>query len=413
MHQIIIGNGPAGVIAAETIRSVDPDARITLLGDEPEPPYGRMALPYYLSGQIEENGTWLRHDPEHFAKANIELRRARVTRVDASAAALTLDDGATLDYDHLLIASGSRPNRPPIPGADDPRVLSCWTLADARRIAAQATKGRRVVLLGAGFIGCIILEALAMRGIHLTVIEMAERMVARMLDANAGGLLQKWCEHNSIDVRTGIGVTAIDVGDLGSLLTLDDGSTLEADLVILATGVTPNIDFLEGTGIETDAGILVDNHLMSSAPGIYAAGDVAQGRDFSTGRKVVNAIQPIAADHGRIAGMNMAHLPTHYPGGLAMNVLDTLGLITCSFGQWMGIDGGDQAELLDSERFRYLNLQFADDRLIGATGVGLMQHVGALRGLIQGRYQLGPWKARLQRDPTRIMEALVGCMNTL
>ncbi|HEY5719954.1 MAG TPA: FAD-dependent oxidoreductase [Gammaproteobacteria bacterium] len=411
MHHVIIGNGPAGAVAADTLREHDPESRITLLGDEPEPPYGRMAIPYYLNGQIDEAGTWLRRDPEHFVKAGVETRRARVSAVAPERSELTLDDGGTLGYDRLLIATGSRPNRPPIAGTEAPHVLTCWTLADAREIAKRAQRGSRVVLLGAGFIGCIILEALASRGVELTVVEMAERMVSRMLDANAGGLLQQWCTNSGVDVRTATGVTAIDSSGPQAVLQLSDGSSLTADLVILATGVRSNIDFLAGSGIETDAGVLVDDTLQSSVPGIYAAGDAAQGRDFNTGQRVVNAIQPVAADHGRIAALNMAGAPAVFPGAVAMNVLDTLGLITCSFGQWMGVDGGDSSELLDRGRFRYLNLQFADDRLVGATGVGWTEHVGALRGLIQGRHALGPWKARLQQDPTRVMEALVGCLS--
>jgi len=203
--------------------------------------------------------------------------------------------------------------------------------------------------------------------------------------------------------------TGIESGDDALGVILDDGSVLPAQLLILAAGVHSNIDFLDGSGIETDQGILVDECMRTSKPGIYAAGDVAQGRDFSTGNRMVHAIQPVAADQGRCAAMNMAVHPTTYPGGLAMNVLDTLGLVSCSFGAWNGVDGGDSAELLDRDRFRYLNLQFADDRLVGATGLGLTQHVGALRGLIQSRHRLGAWKARLQRDPTRVMEALVGC----
>jgi NADPH-dependent 2,4-dienoyl-CoA reductase/sulfur reductase-like enzyme len=368
-----------------------------------------MAIPYLLEGNIDEAGTHLRRDADHFTRHDIELRQGRVTSVDTEASELTLDGGDSLGFDHLLIATGSRPNRPPIPGIEDPRVQTCWTLADARAIAQLADKDAEVVLLGAGFIGCIVLEALAARGVKLTVVEMADRMVARMLDANAGSMLGTWCEQQGVSVRTGVSVTGVDGSGERLDVSLDDGSSLPAQLLILAAGVRPNIDFLDGSGIETDNGILVDECLHTSKPGIFAAGDVAQGRDFSTGHRMVHAIQPVAADQGRCAAMNMAVHPTAYPGGLAMNVLSTLGLVSCSFGAWDGVDGGDSTQLLDRERFRYLNLQFAADRLVGATGIGLTEHVGALRGLIQSRQRLGPWKARLQRDPTRIMEALVGC----
>ncbi len=194
-------------------------------------------------------------------------------------------------------------------------------------------------------------------------------------------------------------------GDQGLVVVLDDGTELEADLVISAAGVRPNTGFLDGTGIEIEAGIRVDRHMQSSVKDIYAAGDVAEGRDFSTGEYQVHAIQPTAAEHGRVAALNMAGHTTEYPGSLGMNVLDTLGLISSSFGQWMGTEGGESAELADADGYRYLNLQFDGDVLVGAITLGWTQHVGVLRGLIQGKTPLGKWKARLMEDPTKIMEA--------
>ncbi|MFZ5510557.1 MAG: NAD(P)/FAD-dependent oxidoreductase, partial [Pseudomonadota bacterium] len=181
MKHVIIGNGPAGVVAAETLRKVSPDASIALVGDEPEPPYSRMALPYYLVGQIGEEGTYLRKDAAHFERQRINLLRGRAQSVDTRARAVKLDNGTTLTYDRLLVATGSHPIRPPIPGIDLPQVHTCWTLEDARHIARLAQPGARVLQLGAGFIGCIILEALASRGVQLTVVEMGDRMVPRMM----------------------------------------------------------------------------------------------------------------------------------------------------------------------------------------------------------------------------------------
>ncbi len=119
----------------------------------------------------------------------------------------------------------------------------------------------------------------------------------------------------------------------------------------------------------------------------------------------MHAIQPTASDHGHLAAVNMSGRDAQYEGSVNMNVLDTLGLLSCSFGRWEGVDGGDQAELYAPDDYRYLSLQFQDDRLIGANAVGLYQHVGVLRGLIQRRAPLGIWKQRLMRDPTRLVEA--------
>jgi len=407
MKHVIIGAGPAGVIAAETLRKAQPDSTVTMINDEPEPPYSRMAIPYYLIGRINEAGTYLRKSGSHFADAGIEIMQGRVSSVDAKSKKLALEDGKSIDYDKLLIATGSHPIRPPIPGMDLSGVHSCWTLEDGRNIAAKATKGSNVVLMGAGFIGCIILEALASRGVNLTVVEMDDRMVPRMMDQNSGNLIKKWCQEKGVAVHTSTRVESIAEAGKTLKVALDNGEVIDADVVISATGVKSNIQFLEGNGIETEFGVLVNNRLQSSNADIYAAGDVCQGKDFSTGEYSVQAIQPTAADHGRIAAMNMMGRETIHQGSINLNVLDTLGLISSSYGLWMGVDGGDSAELYDADRYRYISLKFEDDVLVGAQSLGLTQHVGVLRGLIQSRTKLGKWKDHLIKDPTRIMEAVL------
>ena len=414
MQHIIIGAGPAGVVAAETLRKVDPDCAITIIGDEPEPPYSRMAIPYYLINNITESGSYLRDPNLHYSNQNIELVQQKVDKVDSSTRQVTLADGSSRSYDKLLIATGSRPISPPIPGLDLPQVSSCWTLADARAIIERAQPGANVVLIGAGFIGCIILEALVRRGVKLSVVEMGNRMVPRMLNEKAGGLLKQWCVDKGIDVHTSCSVDSISAADNDQVeVSLSDGSKLSAALVISATGVKANTEILEGSGIEVDHGIKVNRRMQTSNADVYAAGDVAQGIDFSTGNFEVQAIQPTATDHGRIAGLNMAGQGSEHHGTLNMNVLDTLGLVSCSFGLWMGVEGGEQAELYNADQYQYINLQFDGDHLVGASSVGKTQHIGVLRGLIESKIHLGDWKERLIKDPTLIMDAYIGCTQEL
>ena len=404
---VIIGNGPAGVVAAETLRRLDPDSDITLLGDEPEPPYSRMAIPYFLIGNIGEEGTHLRKNQGHFDGLGIKLQAGRAAGLDTRARKVRLADGKSLDFDRLLIATGSHPVRPPIPGMDAPNVHTCWTLADARAIARLAKSGTRVLQIGAGFIGCIIMEALASRGTQLTVVEMGDRMVPRMMTEKAGNMIRRWCEARGVRVHTGAGVASLRAGGKpGELIAnLSNGQEVAADLVICAAGVAPNIDFLEGSGIAAERGIRVDASMQTSVPGIYAAGDVTEAADFHSGKPVLNAIQPNAADQARVAAINMAGGQASLPGSMAINVLDTLGLISASFGQWWGETGGESVERIDEKHYRYISLQFKGDVLIGATSIGLTDHVGVLRGLTLGRVRLGEWKERLLTDPTRIMEA--------
>jgi len=407
MKHLIIGNGPAGVVAAETLRKADPKTEITLVGDEPEPPYSRMAIPYLLMGNIGESGTHLRKEKGHFDTLGIKLVSGRAAAVDAKARKVKLADGKSLDFDRLLIATGSHPLKPPISGMDAPNVHTCWTLEDARAIVKLAQSGSRVLQIGAGFIGCIIMEALAARDTQLTVVEMGDRMVPRMMTEKAGGMIRQWCEKQGVKVHTGAKVESLNTGaKKGELVArLSNGQEISADLVICAAGVAPNIDFLKGSGIAVERGILVDADMQSNVPGIYAAGDVTEAVDFISGKRTLNAIQPNAADQARIAAINMAGGQATLPGSLAINVLDTLGLISASFGQWWGEAGGESVERTDEKDFKYISLQFKGDVLIGATSIGLTDHVGVLRGLTMGQVRLGEWKERLLEDPTRIMEA--------
>ena len=403
-HQIL-GAGPAGVIAAETIRKHAPLDEVVLLGDEPEAPYSRMAIPYLLMGNIGEGGTHLRHTPGHFERLRITQQRGRAVRVDTPLRTVTLDNGSTLGFDRLLIATGSSPATPPIPGLAGAGVHACWTLADARAIMALAQPGARVVQMGAGFIGCIIMEALASRGVQLSVVEMGDRMVPRMMGPTAGGMIKDWCLAKGVTVHTGARVQAVDRSGPVMQVQLSTGEVLEADLVISATGVKPNIGFLEHSGVRCLVGVLTDEHLQTNVPGIYAAGDCAEAFDKVSGKTIVSAIQPNAAEQARVAALNMVGQRTSLRGVTQINVLDTLGLISASFGLWDGVPGGQHVELTDLAAGRHLSLQFDADKLIGCNSVGWTNHVGVMRGLVEGQISLGPWKDQLLADPTRLMEA--------
>ena len=230
MQHVIVGAGPAGVVAAETLRKGDRSAGIVLIGDEPEPPYSRMAIPYVLDGSVEESGTFLRKTDGHYEGLGIEYRQGRAESVAPADGALTLSGGERVSYDRLLLATGATPFQPPVPGLDSPGVHNCWTLADCRQIASRLTADSHVVLIGAGFIGCIILEALAKRCGKLTVVEMEERMVSRMMDTTASGMLERWCdgqEHPDAHVDAGHGESRQPSGAGGDkAVVLDSGERL-------------------------------------------------------------------------------------------------------------------------------------------------------------------------------------------
>ncbi len=409
-HHVILGAGPAGVIAAETIRKLSPQDSITIIGDEPEPSYSRMAIPYLLMGNIDERGTYLRKSPTHFEDLKIKVLVALVKSVQAATKTIAFTNGETLVYDTLLIATGSHPVSPPIPGIQSEGVHTCWTLADARAIAERAKPGARVLQLGAGFIGCIIMESLTARGVHLSVVEMGDRMVPRMMGPTAGGMIRDWCEAKGVEVFTGTRVESIEPGN-PLTVKLSNGTSMQADLVISAAGVRPAIGFLEHSGITCLLGVLTDEHLQADVAGVFAAGDCAEAFDKGSGKTMVSAIQPNAAEQARVAAANMVAFARDQPakaelnGVTQINVLDTLGLISASFGDWQGTPTCDHVELTDKASGRHLSLRFQDDVMVGCNAVGWTDHIGVMRGLVEGQIKLGPWKDKLMVDPSRLVEA--------
>jgi NADPH-dependent 2,4-dienoyl-CoA reductase/sulfur reductase-like enzyme len=412
MHHVIIGGGPAGVIAAETIRKLVPYDNITIVSDEPEPPYSRMAIPYLLMGNVKEEGTYLRKSLSHLHDLHINWVQAGVKHVDSATKKIVFNNNTEVTFDTLLVATGSHPIKPPIPGIDSAGVHTCWTMDDARKIMALATKDSRVLQLGAGFIGCIIMESLAARGVKLSVVEMGDRMVPRMMGPTAGTMIRDWVQAKGVEVFTATKVESIEAGK-PLKVKLSNGKTVEADLVISAAGVRPAIGFLKDSGVTCLLGVLTDAHLQTNVAGIFAAGDCAEAFDKVTGKTIVSAIQPNAAEQARVAAMNMVAtsrgkaMQTELKGVTQINVLDTLGMISTSFGDWQGQPGGEHVELTDLKQGRHLSLQFKDDVLVGCNSVGWTEHVGVMRGLVEGKVKLGAWKNHLKADPTKLMEAYI------
>ncbi len=399
-RHVIIGAGPAGMHAIEAIRRFQPEgSEIHLVCDEPA--YARMVLPYYICGEVGEDHVLTADDATlkrfgvtpHFGK--------RVVRVNPNERTVQLDDGSTLQFDNLLIATGSSPARPPIDGLDLPGVTTLWTLEDARRLIELTGPGKRVVFLGAGFIGFIVLNALYKRRCDLTVIELQEHVLPRMLDREAAGLVERWLADRGVRVRCGVQAERIEQIDNALRVRLSDGSALDADCVVVATGVRPNVEFLRDSGIEINEGVLVNERLQTNFPFIYAAGDCAEGIDLLGGRGI-HAIQPTAIEHGRVAGANMAGQEVVYEGSLSMNVLDVCGLHAASFGRWAGDE--DSVRLSNPARPVYRKYVFDGDRMVGAiilgptSDVAHLADIGMVKGIIQTKVQLGPWKAYLKES---------------
>jgi len=225
-------------------------------------------------------------------------------------------------------------------------------------------------------------------------------------------MIERWCRHKGVEILTSTRVAAIAAaGPRGPVtVSFPDRDARAFDVVICATGVKPAVDYLDGSGITigADGGIVVDLGMRTNVADVFAAGDCTEAADFSTGAHFVNAIQPDAADQALVAALNMIGQRAAWQGAFRMNVLATFGLVSSSFGQWWGADGGDHVDVVDDAAFKYLRLEFKGGAVIGATAVGLTEHVGALRGLNQTRAKLTPpWKEKLLRDPHKFVDAYI------
>ena len=413
-HHVIIGGGPAATNAIETIRQVESDAsKITLISDEVA--HSRMALPYWLSGQIPREQTHT-GDATYFERLQVDTKfGCRVTSIEPAAKSVESEDGQSISYDTLLLATGSTPLELPVDGADLDGVTPQWNLRhiEASLKLLEGKPAPRVVLVGAGFIGFIILSALHKRGCQLTVVEREANVLPRMLTKHSAGFVERWLDQKGVTVRTGTTVTGISEDADGTNQVATSNGSIAADLVVAAIGVKPNTELAEAAGLSTDHGILVNANLQTSDASIFAAGDCAQGDSLLGDQKEVHAIHPTAVDHGRIAGANMAGQKVDYPGSLSMNVLDVCGLQCVSYGNWN--DASAETFEISSEGTNvYRNILWSEDRITGAmfvgqaNNVGMLTDVGMVKGLIQTQTALGPWKDFLKQNPFDIRRAFIG-----
>lgn len=404
-RHVIVGSGTAAINAIQTIREIDHgDSEITLVSRER--PYSRMVLPYYLGRTITRSHVFTL-TPPRLAELDVNTNNLgrQAVGLDAARQSLTLDNGQSVPYDDLLIATGSSAVRAPVPGVDGPGVHSFWTLDQAEGLIAEIQPRSRVVMVGAGFIAFTILNALLKLGVQLTIVEIAPTILPRMIDATGAGIVTDWLVEHGVRVLAGVRLQSIEQVEGRRRLLLEGGATIDADVVIMATGIRPNLDWLSATPITINRGIVVDEHLRTSVANVYAAGDIAEGRDRVTGEAAVHAIEPTAMEHGRVAGANMAGRDTAYRGSVLMNIVDVQDLEIASFGAWDDTAAESFAETKPLPLgYRRLLWRDGGDRLTGAIILGMSQDlwktndVGMLKGLVQAGADLGAWKEMLRRN---------------
>ncbi len=281
---LVIGGGHAGGVAATALRDAGHRGPLTIIGEEPVPPYERPPLSKdVLTGRMAPEAVHL-CPPERWAALDVGLRLGvRAVSIDRAARRVLLSDGASLDYDALVIATGVRPRRLGVPGADHPRVHMLRTLADADRLRRNLAPGSRLVAIGAGFIGLEVAASARALGAEVTVIELAPRPLARLLPGHFADWLAAQHRASSVEIRCGCAVTAIRDADGGIAIALSDGAEIAADLAVIGIGSVPNVELAHEAGLAVRDGIVVDADCRTADPSIFAIGDVARVVDAASG----------------------------------------------------------------------------------------------------------------------------------
>lgn len=387
---LIVGNSVAAIAAVGGIREVDRDGPITLVAREPHHTYSRPLITYLLGGKVSEE-RMLYRPLDWYERMGVEPRLGvEVTRVDPDAHTVRTGGGDEITYERLLIAVGGRPIVPAdVQGVDAEGVFTFTTWADAEAIRAHIDEQGidSAVVVGGGLIGLKSVEALLALGIRTTVVELADRMLSATFDQTASRLAEQRLAQAGVEVRCRTTVSSV-VKRAGRVagVRLSDGDQVECGLVIFAIGVLPDTTIVEGTGIEVDRGIVVDDQLRTSAADVFAAGDVAQARELLCGEKRCIAIFPNASRQGATAGRNMAGAAESYEGGLLMNSVTVVDLPTISVGITQSLDDGyEELVDLDEDAAVYRKVVLRGNHIVGAVFVGDIDRAGIITGLIRQR----------------------------
>ena len=408
-HYLIVGASHAALAAVHAIRMHDVDGSVTVVSKDDALPYSPTVLPYVVSGRSDPQRVFLRDDA-YFSLHKVNyLKGAAATAIAAAEQRVSLSSGDEIAYEKLLLATGAAPLLPPIPGLHTVNFHVLRSLDDALRLRDALTETRHAIVLGAGLVGMHAAENLAKGGAQVTVVEMQPTVLAGYFDREAAAIIEDTFAAKGVRLMMGSKVVKLAPCDQGkgAQVTLADGTELQADLLLVSTGVAPVMDYLDGSGAQVERGIMVDDTMRTSVKNIWAAGDVAQARGFYDGAKIINGILPDAVEQGKIAGMAMAGDPAlkSYPGGVPLNTYTFFGQRAVSVGNQS--EGEVAVRELDAARQRYLKIMLKDGRLTGIFGINVAFDPGVMWELILRRVDLASVREQFLADPQRTARVLM------
>ncbi len=398
---LIIGNSAAGIGAVEAIRQVDPLGSLAILSDEPVHTYSRALISFYLSGKVSKERMYYR-PLEYYQSKNVHaLLGRRAKEVDFERRRVKLEDGEEAGFEKLLIATGGRPIRPKMDGIDLKGVHSFQSLADAEEVRVRLPGLKKAVIAGGGLIGLQAAEALVHLGREVTVVELMDRVLSPVLDAQASEIIEGLFAEKGAVIRTQAGVAAIlpDQNDSEKVggIRLSTGEEVACDTVIIAVGVVPRTEIFTGSALKINKGIVVNQKSETNLPGVYAAGDVVESYDLITETVRPLPIWPKAYQGGWIAGFNMAGKPAENPGDIAMNASHFFGFPAVSAGIHDPQTGEYEvlSEAIPEKRY-YKKLVLKNDVPVGLVCLGdAVDHAGIIAGLMREKANIGEYKQEL------------------
>lgn len=399
---LILGNSTAGAAAIEAIRRADPTGSLAVVSDQTNHVYSAPLITYVLAGKVPEDKLYTRSRDFYEANKADTYFGTAVTQIKPAEHEIVLDSGAVIGYGKLLIATGGMPIVPPLPGADLTGVFTFTRHDDMCRVREyiQRNNVTQAVIVGGGMIGIKVAEAFSYLKLDTTVVELADRVLALALDETGSAIAKRTMEQHGIHVITGSGVTSIGGSD-GKVqsVTLDSGSRLPCQLVIMAVGVRPNTQLAVQAGLAVNRGILVDDEMRTSDNDIYAAGDVAEAFDPLLGECRPIAIWPAAFMQGEVAALNMAGQNEKYDGSIPMNSIQVCGLPTISVGLISPPEDAEVLEYRSPDGSSYRRMFIVGDRIVGAVFVGDIDRAGIITGLVRQAIDVSSFKEKLiKRD---------------
>jgi NAD(P)H-nitrite reductase large subunit len=399
---VIIGACAAGIGAVEAIREVDPEGEIAVISEEQCSHYSRPMISDFVSGKADLERMKTRDDEFWKKNAVDALTGKRAVSLDTAKKIVSLADGEKVNYEKILIATGGRPFVPKMEGSDKEGVYTFTNIADAQNLAEKIASGAKdAVVIGAGLIGISVTDALLKKGVNVTLVELQDKILSLLLDAKASEIVEGVIRKSGVNIVTGQSVQKINgktenQKEVGSV-TLTNGDQVPCDLVIVAIGVIPRIELASGTPIKTNRGIVVDSHMQTSVPDVYASGDVAEAYDFILEQNRSLPLWPLAVVEGKVAGYNMAGKPTDYTGGTNMSSLKYFGIPIVSIGLANPKETTDLEILVnqDAEKGFYKKLVLKENVIVGMTFLGDIERAGILFYLMKNKVNVKAFKDKL------------------